>query len=112
MNIFGSCHATIKENRIYLSAYHPNARMKQKVYFDDIMTAYKAFKKVSQNVYSNKTFEKDILKITDHMDLLANNIDVMISKLTNAQKFEKAADMRTLKKNVIKAMEILNKEIN
>lgn len=107
MNIFGSCHATAKDNRIYLAAYHPNARMRQKDYFNDIITAYTAFKKVSENLHSKNSFQKDILKITDDMRLLADNIDTKVKKLINAQKFEKAAELRTLKINISKAINIL-----
>ncbi|WP_197275397.1 hypothetical protein [Nonlabens sp. YIK11] len=108
MNIFGSCHATVKDNRIYLSAYHPNARIKEKVYFDDIMTAYNAFRKVSQNLYSERSFKEHIMNLTTEMDVLVKKIDNMQSKLINVQKFEKAADLRALKMKVLEAKRILS----
>ncbi|WP_027075706.1 hypothetical protein [Maribacter antarcticus] len=45
MNIFGTCHAIAKADRIYIDAYHPNARIAGKEYFEDILKAYDALKK-------------------------------------------------------------------
>jgi hypothetical protein len=101
MNVFGTCHATAKDNRIYLSAYHPNARMKQKDYFDDIMIAYHAFKKVSLHLYSNKNFQKDMLTLNTELSVLMRTIEHMESKLINIQRFEKAAEIGVLKKKVL-----------
>lgn len=44
MDSFGTCKATKDAKRIYINAYHPNARISQEDYFNDILKAYNHFK--------------------------------------------------------------------
>lgn len=109
MNIFGTCHATAKKNRIYIDAYHPNVRINGKDYFEDIIKAYNAFKKQIDNLTSYNSYEKDIEILKDKTVNILNLIGKIKSSLINEQKYEKAVEYKNIEKKMEKILTELNK---
>lgn len=96
MNIFGTCHATAKKNRIYINAYHPNARISGKDYFEDIITAYNAFKKQIDNLYSDKSYEKDVELLKEKTNDILNHIGKVKSSLLKELEYEKLVNFKDI----------------
>lgn len=111
MNIFGTCHATAKKNRIYIDAYHPNVRMNGKDYFEDIIKAYNAFKKQIDNLTSYNSYENDIEILKDKTVDILNLIGKIKSSLVNEQKYEKAVEYKNIEKKMEKILTEINKTV-
>lgn len=111
MNIFGTCHATAKKNRIYIDAYHPNVRMNGKDYFEDIIKAYNAFKKQIDNLTSYNSYENDIEILKDKTVDILNLIGKIRSSLVNEQKYEKAVEYKNIEKKMEKILTEINKTV-
>lgn len=112
MNVFGTCHATAKAGRIYINAYHPNARINGKEYFEDILKAYHAFKKQIDNIkknHSDKSFENDINVLTEKIKDSLKQTKTIEDKLFDNLEYGKLANIKSLK---IKLEQALNESKN
>lgn len=112
MNIFGTCRATSKKNRIYIDAYHPSARINGEKYFKDILKAYSIFKKQIDNIekisYPSKFYKKDVKALKKKvLDSKEQSIKIKANSV-KSQQFEKIA----LYKPIIKKLEQVLNEID
>lgn len=107
LNIFGTCNATAKSDRIYINAYHPNARIKGQQYFEGILRAYNAFKKEVDNIndltYTNETYENDLNILSGNIKGSINQIRKIENKLINVNKYEELSLIKPLNEYMKKA---------
>jgi hypothetical protein len=113
MNIFGTCHATAKSDRIYIDAYHPNAKISGKDYFVDILKAYNIFKKQIDNIdkisYSNKSYKNDIKILKEKVfDSKEQSVKIK-ADLLKSQQYEKVALLKPIKENLEKVLDEIDK---
>lgn len=104
MNIFGTCHATAKADRIYIDAYHPNARITGKDYFEDILKAYNTFKKqidkIQNLTYSNNSYESDLEILKDKIIDSQNQINKIQENLLRVLKYEKLTYIKPIREKL------------
>mgnify|MGYP005862883465 CR=1 FL=1 len=113
MNVFGTCHATAKADRIYIDAYHPNARVSGKDYFEDILKAYSIFKKQIDNIekisYPSKSYEKDIKILKEKVTDSAEQLSKIEANLLRALKYEEIALLKPSINNLEQVLNEINK---
>lgn len=90
LNKFGTCEATAKNNRIYISAYHPGARISEKNYFDDILKAFRAFNKQIETLQT-KYIQLEINELQNSLINTRNHLENVKNHFIEFKEYDSAA---------------------